>query len=97
MREKITQQQPLMLGTKDVAFAKKCHLAISDMVKSTWVYRCLRNFRAGIEGIISFLKRSFDLTRCRLSGLGSFKAHVSASVLACNLLVVARHLIARDA
>src|SRR5271157_2674240 len=86
-----------LLGTKDVAFAKKCHLAISDMVKSTWVYRCLRNFRAGIEGIISFLKRSFDLTRCRLSGLGSFKAHISASILACNLLVVARHLIARDA
>ena len=85
------------LGIRDVAFAKKCHLAISDMVKSTWVYRCLRNFRAGIEGIISFLKRSFDLTRCRLSGLASFKAHVSASVLACNLLVVARHLIARDA
>ncbi len=84
------------LGTKDVAFAKKCHLAISDMVKSTWVYRCLRNFRAGVEGIISFLKRSFDLTRCRLSGLASFKAHVSASVFACNLLVVARHLIARD-
>ncbi len=85
------------LGTKDVAFAKKCHLEIADMVKSTWVYRCLRNFRAGIEGIISFLKRGFDLTRCRLSGLVTFKAPVSASVFACNLLIVARHLIARDA
>jgi len=85
------------LGVQDVAFAKKCHLEIADMVKSTWVYRCLRNFRAGIEGIISFLKRSFDLTRCRLKGFASFKAHVSASVLACNLLVVARHLIAREA
>lgn len=85
------------LGVSDVAFAKKCNLQISEMVKSTWVYQRLRNFRAGIEGVISFLKRGFDLTRCCWSGWASFKAYVSASVLACNLLVVARHLLARDA
>lgn len=85
------------LGVQDVAFAKKCHLQISDMVKSSWVYQRLRNFRAGIEGVISFLKRGFDLTRCCWSGWASFKAYVSASVLACNLVVVARHLLARDA
>lgn len=82
------------LGVQDVAFAKKGSLQVTDMVKSTWVYRRLRDFRAGIEGIISFLKRGFDLTRCRWSGLASFKAHVAASVLACNLLIVARHLLA---
>ena len=85
------------LGVQDVAFAKKGSLQITEMVKSTWVYRRLRDFRAGIEGIISFLKRGFDLTRCRWSGLGSFKAYVSASVLACNLLIVARHLLAAAA
>jgi IS5 family transposase len=83
------------LGVKDVAFAKKCHLEIADMVKSTWVYRQLRNFRAGVEGIISFLKRVFSLTRCHWSGWVSFKAYVLASVLSCNLLLVARHLLAR--
>ena len=86
-----------ILGVQDVAFAKKRNLQISEMVKSTWVYQRLRNFRAGIEGIISFLKRGFDLTRCCWRGWASFKAYVSASVLACNLLVVARHLLARDA
>ena len=37
-------------GIADVAFHKKCGIAITEMVKSPWVYRRLRNFRAGIEG-----------------------------------------------
>ena len=32
-----------------MAFHKKAGLRIKDMVKSNWVYRKLRNFRAGIE------------------------------------------------
>jgi IS5 family transposase len=37
-------------GVRDMAFHKKSGLRIEDMVKSRWVYRKLRNFRAGIEG-----------------------------------------------
>ena len=37
-------------GLKDVAFAKKCGLTIESMVSSSWVYKQLRRFRAGIEG-----------------------------------------------
>ncbi len=36
-------------GIKHVAFHKKRGLRIKEMVKSIWVYRQLRNFRAGIE------------------------------------------------
>jgi hypothetical protein len=36
-------------GVADVAFHKKCGIAVADMVKSPWVYRRRRNFRAGIE------------------------------------------------
>ena len=36
-------------GVSDMAFHKKSGLKIEDMVKSRWVYRKLRNFRAGIE------------------------------------------------
>jgi len=82
------------LGVEDVAFHKRCRLEIEDMVKSTWVYRRLRAFRAGIEGVISFLKRGFGLGRCLWRGFRSFRAYVQASVLACNLLVVARHALA---
>ena len=63
------------------------------MVKSTWVYKRLRNFRAGIEGMISFLKRGFGLNRCTWRGFESFKSYAWASVVTANLLVMARHLL----
>jgi IS5 family transposase len=47
-----------------MAFHKKASLTIEDMVKSRWVYRKLRNFRAGIEAGISCLKRAYGLARC---------------------------------
>ena len=80
-------------GVEDVAFAKRCGLAIDDMVKSTWVYKRLKNFRAGIEGIISFLKRCFGMGLCTWRSFESFKAYVWSSVLSANLLVFARHRI----
>jgi IS5 family transposase len=82
------------LGVQDVMFSKRRGLEISEMAKSTWVYRRLRDFRAGIEGCISFLKRCFGLDRCTWRSFASFKAYVQASVLGFNLLVLARHLIA---
>ena len=78
-------------GVKDVAFSKSRGLKVLDMVKSSWVYRRLYNFRAGIEAGISFLKRCFGLRRCTWSGLESFKAYAWASVLTANLLTLARH------
>ena len=78
------------LGVEDVMFSKRRGLEIPDMVRSTWVYRRLRNFRAGIEGGISFLKRCFGLRRCAWRGLSSFKSYAWASVITANLLVLAR-------
>ena len=83
------------LGVHDVAFSKGRGIPVTDMAKSSWVYRALRRFRAGVEGVISFLKRTFGLDRCSWQGLRSFGAYVLSSVVACNLLVVARHLLAR--
>jgi len=80
------------LGVSDVVFAKKRGLAISEMAKSTWVYKRLRDFRAGIEGMISFLKRCFGMSRCTWHGLESFQAYAWSSVLTANLLLMARRL-----
>jgi IS5 family transposase len=77
-------------GIKDVAFHKKRGLRIEEMVKSTWVYRQLRNFRAGIEASISCLKRAYGLTRCTWKGLVHFKSFVWSSVVAHNLALLAR-------
>lgn len=84
-------------GVNDVAFHKRRGIEISEMTSSRRVYDKLRAFRAGIEGVISFLKRTFGLERCTWRGFASFRAYVHASVLACNLLVVARHVLAARA
>jgi transposase, IS5 family len=80
-------------GVDDVAFSKGQGLEISDMVKSSWVYKRLRDFRAGIEGNISFLKRIFGLDRCTWKSWESFQSYVWGSILSFNLLVFARHLL----
>jgi IS5 family transposase len=83
-----------MRGVRDVAFAKRCGLSIDDMVKSIWVYKRLKRFRAGIEGVISFLKRCFGLDRCTWRGFRSFRAYVWSAVLSANLLIFSRQRIA---
>ena len=75
---------------KDMAFHKKRGLTIENMVKSPWVYRKLRNFRAGIEAGISCLKRAYGLGRCTWKGLAHFRAYVWSSVVAHNLALFAR-------
>jgi IS5 family transposase len=80
------------LGVADMAFNKKRGLDIVDMAKSTWVYRQLKNFRAGIESNISCLKRAYGLTRCNWKGLQHFQSFVWSSVVSYNLTVMARLL-----
>jgi IS5 family transposase len=75
-------------GIKDVAFARKRGLSVLDMVKSHWVFKKLRNFRAGIEANISRLKRAFGLARCTWSGWPGFKQYVWSAIVSYNLLVL---------
>jgi transposase, IS5 family len=77
-------------GVSDVAFHKKRGLAVADMTKSPWVYRKLRNFRAGIEAGISCFKRAYGGGRCTWRGLDRFKAYVWSAVVAHNLVLFAR-------
>ena len=77
-------------GVQDVAFHKKRGMRIEAMVRSQWVYRQLRNFRAGIESGISCLKRAYGLSRCTWRGLTHFKSFVWSSVVAYNLVLMAR-------
>ncbi len=66
------------------------------MVRSAWVFRRLRDFRSGIEGCISTLKRAFQMGRCNWRGLDSFHSYVWNSVTSFNLIVLARHLLKRE-
>jgi len=75
---------------KDVCFAKKRGLEETEMCRSEYVYHRLRRFRAGIESGISWLKRCMGLTRCMWKGWHSFKSYVWSSIVAANLLTIAR-------
>jgi IS5 family transposase len=77
-------------GVQDVCFAKRRGIALADMVRSTWVYRKLKRFRAGIESSISALKRAFGMDRCTWSGWAGFQRYVWSIVVAHNLFTMAR-------
>jgi len=81
------------MGVRDAVFHKKRGLDELDMAKSRWVFKQMKNFRAGIEGCISFLKRIFGLNRCTWRSRPSFESYIWASVVSFNLLIMARHLI----
>jgi IS5 family transposase len=77
-------------GVKDVVFTKKRGIKVEKMAGSKWIYRKLRNFRAGVEAIISCMKRAYGWTRCNWKGLPHFKAYIWSSAVAYNLLTLAR-------
>lgn len=78
-------------GIRDVCFPKKCNMKVTDMVKSSWVYEKLLNWRAGIEAVISFLKRCFGMRMANWHGFDGFKKYVRNGVATYNLIVLARH------
>jgi len=79
----------------DAVFAKKRGLSVLEMAKSNWVYKKLRNFRAGIEAGISTLKRAFGLDRCTWKSWEGFGRYVWSSIVSYNLLVLARTKLAK--
>ena len=81
------------LGVKEVCFSARRSLEVEEMTSSRRMYRLLRNFRAGIEASISFLKRCFGLRRCTWRGELSFRSYVWSSVVSANLLILARQLL----
>ena len=83
-------QEAKARGVTDVAFHKKRGLAVAEMTQSPWVYRKLRNFRAGIEAGISCFKRAYGGGRCTWRGIDHFKAYLWSAVVAHNLVLFAR-------
>ena len=81
------------LGVQNIAFSAFKVNTLADLVQSTHVYKKLRKWCAGIEGIISAVKRAFGLDRCTWRGYESFQAYVYLAVLAFNLQTLARHLL----
>jgi IS5 family transposase len=82
-------------GTLETCFSKPAGVPVDEQTSTPRVRRILKRFRAGIEATISFLKRSFGLSRCTWSGLTRFRAYCWCSTVAHNLLTIARAVLAR--
>jgi IS5 family transposase len=78
------------MGIDNVAFHKRVGLEIADMTGDVWLFRELRNFRAGIEAGISYLKRCFGLKRIVWKGWDRFCASIHLSIFTHNLILWAR-------
>jgi IS5 family transposase len=83
-------------GIKDLVFTKGRGIPRREMASSTRVYEALRNFRAGIEGIIGYLKGNFGFARCFRKGLDGFRAFAWGCVLSANFFTFARAIEQRD-
>jgi IS5 family transposase len=66
----------------------------AKLQKQRWFRRLLR-WRAGVESRISTLKHRFDMVRARYKGADGFEFHVGWSVIANNLVSLARGLVKR--
>lgn len=87
---KTNQAELMNLGVQDVAFAKNSAIDVLRSVSSAATHRALQRLRAGVEATISWLKRSFGMARCTWRGFRSFRAYAWGSVMAANLLQLAR-------
>ena len=81
------------LGINNVCFAKKRGIDVLDMVTNNQMYRTLRNLRAGVESIISRLKRVFWLVRYMWKGDAGYISYIHGGVLAANLLIMAQTIL----
>ena len=78
------------LGVKRNVFSKMVGLTLTDMGVKRKTFELLRNFRAGVEGNISELKRAFGASKATWKGHDGFKAFVWSSVLSYNLIRLVR-------
>jgi IS5 family transposase len=60
------------------------------MCRSQWVYNRLRRFRAGVESVISWIKRCLGFDRCTWKGQRSFESYVWLSTVTANLITLVR-------
>ena len=77
-------------GVKRAVFNKPVGLGYHQMGVKKKTFEILKNFRAGIEGNISELKRAFSMGRANWRGHDGFKAYVWSAVLSYNLVRMAR-------
>ena len=77
-------------GVNRTVFNKRCGLGYHQMGVKKKTFDKLKNFRAGVEGNISELKRALSMDKARWKGSDGFDAYVWSSTLSYNLVRMVR-------
>ncbi len=77
-------------GVDRAVFNKRCGLGFHQMGIQRKTFDRLRNFRAGIEGNISELKRAFGMGKATWKGHDGFCAYIWSCALSYNLVRMVR-------
>ena len=77
-------------GVSRAVFNKRCGLGYHKMGVKKKTFNKLKNFRAGVEGNISELKRALCMDKARWKGSDGFNAYVWSSALSYNLVRMIR-------
>jgi len=77
-------------GVNRTVFNKRCGLGYHQMGVKKKTFDKLKNFRAGVEGNISELKRALSMDKARWKGSDGFNAYVWSSALSYNLVRMVR-------
>jgi len=80
-------------GIKNIVFNKIAG-SLKNIASSKNMATRLKKWRSGIEAVISNLKRGFNLRRVNWKGFEHFKSKVLWSVIAYNIRVMTRHILA---
>jgi IS5 family transposase len=84
------EKEAYKIGVEKVSICKPGYRSRDrkQIEKERW-FKTLQRFRAGIEGIISVLMRSYGLKRCLWKGWAAFQSYVGLSVVTFNLQKIA--------
>ena len=74
-------------GITNIVF-NKIWGSIQNVANNKWIENKLKRWRSGIEGIISNLKRGFQIRRCTWKGLAHYGQKVFWSIIGYNLRVM---------
>jgi len=78
------------LGVQRVDFGEGCGIDTEQACGNRRIRRKLRRFRAGAEGLISWLKRSLQMRESRWKGAQGFDSYVWAVIVTACIQAVAR-------
>jgi IS5 family transposase len=85
-------QDALSKGVKNIVFTKS-NGKLQNIVSSKRMETMLKNWRSGIEAIISNFKRGLDAQRCNWKGYPRFQGFLLWNVITFNLIVIATNIL----